>query len=481
MFFRLLSVFSKPPPPPTQPPDGVHIIPCTGIDLGPRRMVVTTGLIIDGRLDPKKLETSLSSLIAKKFPRAGARLALRNGVYEFHIPHAFDARTPPVVFTAEDYPEPYASPARPSIEHLRRSSPSEPWLCTLPVLDEYFRSSTCPSMPDQYLIPNTPLLHVHVSIFDDLTFLGITSSHILTDALGTGALLQAWTRLLTDGVLDDIPGMPWDMQPFKPFTVQPNGGTKIPIMRGMFKLGVFATISFIVRFMWRLWREPKEDVKLVCVPKAFLEERKRTIMDELTAEGSSEWVGSSDVLIGWWLQTLYAHRSDMTPVHILLPVNLRDEPIYPSDLGPELTSLSAPFINNAVSAISHFRRAINAWRADPVGIQSDLRWRCSYPLKALFPCPPGAEYAVQTSWRAAKFGKLDFSGALQFASSGTQERQKARVVGVIPMMTSNRNRPMRGGGAVLMEDQGSVWMSAVSSVKDWEAMRKTGVIKFLEV
>jgi hypothetical protein len=40
---------------------------------------------------------------------------------------------------------------------------------------------------------------------------------------------------------------------------------------------------------------------------------------------------------------------------------------------------------------------------------------------------------------------------------------------------------MRGGGAVLMEDQGSVWMSAVSSVKDWEAMRKTGVIKFLEV
>ncbi|KAJ7914768.1 hypothetical protein B0H13DRAFT_2324954 [Mycena leptocephala] len=112
MFFRLLSVFSKPPSPPTQPPDGVHIIACTGIDLGPRRMVVTTGLIIDGQLDPKKLEISLSSLIAKKFPRAGARLALRNGVYEFHIPYAFGARTPPVVLTAEDHPEPYASPAR---------------------------------------------------------------------------------------------------------------------------------------------------------------------------------------------------------------------------------------------------------------------------------------------------------------------------------------------------------------------------------
>jgi hypothetical protein len=95
-------------------------------------MVVTTGLIINGQLDPKKLETSLSSLIAKNFPRAGAQLALRNGVnssslydlrarvfteflfqvYEFHIPHAFGTRTPPVVFTAEDHPEPYASPAR---------------------------------------------------------------------------------------------------------------------------------------------------------------------------------------------------------------------------------------------------------------------------------------------------------------------------------------------------------------------------------
>ncbi|KAJ6578048.1 hypothetical protein B0H19DRAFT_1122209 [Mycena capillaripes] len=498
MFSRLFSLFSKPPSLPTPPPDGAHIIPCTGIDLGPRRMVVTTGFIIEGRLDPKKLETSLSLLIEKKITRAGARLALRNGVYEFHIPYTFNARTPPVVFTAEDHPESYASPSRPSIEHLRRSSTSEPWLCTLPALDEYLRSSSCPSMPDQFLVPNTPLLHVHVSVFDDLTFLGVTSSHILIDALGTGALLHAWTRLLSGEALDDIPGMPWDMEPFKPFTLQPTGKIKIPIMRGWFKLGVFPMISFILRFMWRLWREPKEEVKLVRVPKAFLEERKRTIMDQLEAEGSSEWVGSSDVLMGWWLQTSYAHRSDTTPVHILLPVNLRDQPIYPSASGPELAPLSAPFINNAVSAIAvppltprtlrtsplgfvaqHFRRAINAWRADPAGIQADLRWRCSYPLKALFPCPPGAEYAVQTSWRAAKFGELDFGGALQL--DVVSEKRKARVVGVIPMMTSNKNRPMRGGGAVLMEDENAVWLSVVLSVKDWEAVRKTGVVEFLEV
>src|ERR1700761_8992592 len=81
MFSRLFSLFSTPAP--TPPPADVHIVPCTGMDLSSRRFVVTTGFIIDARLDPKKLEASLLMLVERKFPRAGARLAHRNGVRVF--------------------------------------------------------------------------------------------------------------------------------------------------------------------------------------------------------------------------------------------------------------------------------------------------------------------------------------------------------------------------------------------------------------
>jgi hypothetical protein len=80
-FFRSLFFANVPSPPPV----GMHTIPCTGLDLGPRDIVLTTGLIVDARLDAQRLEGTLSTLIQLKFPKAGARLALRNGVRPLHL------------------------------------------------------------------------------------------------------------------------------------------------------------------------------------------------------------------------------------------------------------------------------------------------------------------------------------------------------------------------------------------------------------
>ncbi|KAF7297095.1 hypothetical protein MIND_00942400 [Mycena indigotica] len=331
----MLTLFSKAPP--TPPPENADVIPCTGIDLAARRMVVTTGLIVDCKLDPNKLQTTLASLVEHKFPRAGARLAFRNQVWEFHVPHQFDETTPPIAFTSHDYAELYASSSRPHIEHIRRSSSLEPFVCDLPILDSFLRSPNCPKTTDGYLAPNTPLLQVHVSTFDDLTFLGVTSTHILLDAVGTGQLLRAWTRLLDGEALEDIPGMPRDLQPFEPLTLTTTNETNIPHMRGWYKLGLFSTCLFLVNFLWRLWREPKEEVKLVRVPKIFLERMKKEILDQLAAHASEEWVGSSDVMLAWWYKTSYNHRFDLTRLHVHLPVNLRDISFFSSpEFGDEL-------------------------------------------------------------------------------------------------------------------------------------------------
>jgi hypothetical protein len=79
MFARFFAdLFSNPLPTPA--PVGMRVVPCSALDVEQRHTVLTTGLVIDSPLDAQKLEHSLTTLLERKFPRAGARLAIRNTV-----------------------------------------------------------------------------------------------------------------------------------------------------------------------------------------------------------------------------------------------------------------------------------------------------------------------------------------------------------------------------------------------------------------
>ncbi|KAJ7185825.1 hypothetical protein C8R46DRAFT_880912 [Mycena filopes] len=495
MFSLLRSFFSATL---TPPPADVRCFPCTGIDISARDVVLTTGLIVDARLDTEKLEDTLTTLVTHKFPRAGARIALRNGAYEFQVPRTFDSNTPPLTFTVDDFAEPYRSPTRPELPpHIPAMTTSQqPSVCpVLPAAFEvYFKSKTCPTSVEAFLAPNTPLLRVHVALFDDTTFVGVTASHILFDALGSRELIHAWTRLINGEELNAIPGMDVDAAPFESFNASPNGVLE---QRGWYTLGLLGQILFIMRFLFRIFRDPKEESRLVRVPKAFLEDSKREILKELKLQGSNEWVGSSDVLLAWWLKSTYGHRSpsDTTPIHVHLPVDLRSKNIFHGD-----APLKSPYIHNAVSNIAippipahalrtaslgslalRIRRTILTYTADPAGIRADVRWRCANPLATHFPCPPHGEYTFQTNWRAARLGALDFAGAAANAAETEKgEREgKARVVLGLGYAVSGAGIPMRGVGTILMEDEDAVWMSQIRGVRDWEAIRRSGTMEFL--
>ncbi|KAK7044864.1 hypothetical protein R3P38DRAFT_2766426 [Favolaschia claudopus] len=482
--------------PPTPPPEGMRCIPCSGQDLVVRDLVVTTGFIINMRLDAKALEQSLTKLVQNRFPRAGARLALRNGVYEFQVPLTFDSTTRPIAFTVEDFAEPYAQAGdRPPLPTNLAADLSEPFVCATPPLHGYFKSSTCPSALEGFLVPNTPLTHLHVALFDDITFIGITSTHIAFDALGTSTLLHAWTRLLNGETIDAIPGMDWDAAPFEAFQKP----TTVTHQRGWFNLGLFGQLFFIVLFVWGLIRDPKEEQRIVRVPKSFLEERKREIMEELKSQGSSEYVGSSDILLAWWFKTLCSVRKtgDSTLVHIHMPINLREKRIFPGD-----SIMGTPYINNSVAAIAippipirafqtaslgelalRIRCAVLAYNADIEGIKQDVHWRFMNPFVEHFPCPPGAEYTFQTNWRSAKFGDLDFSGARASRSAvekGVDEAKvRTRVLLAVGYALSTKQLPMRGAGGMFMEDDDAVWTFQIRGQKEWAKIRRSGRVAFV--
>ncbi|KAJ6462234.1 hypothetical protein C8R45DRAFT_1220655 [Mycena sanguinolenta] len=476
-------------PEPESPPLGFRTIPCTGVDLSKRLYVVTIGLVITARLDPTKLEATLSKLVMHKFPRAGARVAL----YELQIPEKFDSQNPPFVFTAQEHPEMYHGNGRPEIPNVFTGS--KPCIPPDPELARFFQSETCPRSLADFIERNEPAIHIHVTVFEGLTFLGFIAPHIVFDAIGVATLLKAWTRLLRGEAIENIPGMEWDAQPLAPFMT---GLVESEVPRGCFKPGAPRPVESCHEQdpSPPAESDPNYVPRFVRVPKVFLNEAKRNIMDELKAQGSTEYVGSSDVLTAWWLKTVYGHRGpgDDTPIHVHISRNLRGLPVFAND-----APLKAPYIHNAVSMIPvppipacafqteslgalalHIRRSIITYNADLADVRANLRWYCAVPqsidrLDVLL-CPSGAEWTLSVNWRSSNFGDLDFSGA----AANKDSKMAPRVVFVYPFMQTDPPRAFRGGIRVLMEDADAVWMSDTRGEEDWERIRRAGEIEFTD-
>ncbi|KAJ6475405.1 hypothetical protein C8R45DRAFT_1077328 [Mycena sanguinolenta] len=464
-------------------------IPCTGVDLGLRGRIVTIGLVINARLEPTKLEATLWQLVEHKFPRAGARLTFRNRVYELQIPEQFDSNTPPFIFTGQEYPQMYHGSGQPEIPNVLTGS--EPCTIPDPELERFFHSPTCPKTLDDFLQSNVPVLHMHVSVFEDLTFLGFLAPHAMFDAVRAGTLLAAWTRLLRGEDLHTIPGMAWDAQPFALFE---SGPMNDEVQRGWFRASPPLGSQHKQEAL-PVDLDPQDVRRFVRVPKAFLEDAKRKIMNELKARGSTEYVGSGDVLRAWWLKTLYSHRSltDHTPVHVHIVKNLRDLPIFADD-----QPLEDPYIHNTISTIPvppipvsalqteslgalalRIRRSLVAYNADHESIRADLRWRCAEAnrVEILYPRPPGAEHSFQTDWRAAKLAELDFTGTVE----GTEGmKTAARVVFTYPLLCTVVNAYRRGVTRVLMDDADAVWMCEIRGEKHWEGIQQADGVTFID-
>ncbi|KAK7022466.1 hypothetical protein R3P38DRAFT_2532807 [Favolaschia claudopus] len=563
-------IFSSPSSPP--PPPGTRLIPCSVPDLNiAQEWVYTVGLVVSAQLDPQKLQESLLMLIERKFPRAGARLAFRNGAYEFQIPDKFDAETPAASFTVERHTDP--CPHRDTV--LPSSAPSSTSKPTLiitppPPLATLFRSPTCPQTLSAFLLPHVPLLHIHLSLYpadDNLTLIGVTMPHIAFDGVGIGVLLRAWTHVLnhSDGGdwargVESVEGMPWDLVPFgdgdaarkQHDGVDDEEGEELCPARGWYPTTLRGTVTFIARMVYSQVCDPREVMLYVRVPKAWLKGVKAGIMEELLEnarggggtrqrekgeeeEKEGEWVGSSDVLVAWWVKLLHVHRppTDTTPLHVHMAKDLRPLRIFspshcsPSDPAAAASSdplpLPATYINNAwcnfpaltapvatlqrmsvgevalrvrrailgytgAGGYSHSdvegdnRRDVEAGRNNwATNILHDVAWLSTnanaqkIKTAQILPCPPDGDCLNLSNWRAAGFGGLDFGGGMVDDVDDQADSKKQAKVAFVHWYASSKAStpvPRRQVGTVLMEDEEVVWVGKMCGAGEAERVRR---------
>ncbi|KZV78361.1 hypothetical protein EXIGLDRAFT_783942 [Exidia glandulosa HHB12029] len=268
---------------------GVDVAVLNGIDVGPKDITMTMCMIVHAVLDVDKLKTGLFAAIEHKVPRAEARLASRNGLHEFHIPQSFSDATPPCAFTYIHHHIPFVGTAGSLPPSLPAEATSEPYL----VDASMSRAALCrgPNTPREvkdFLVPGTPLVHVHIASFDDATLIGTTTSHAMFDAQGFRVLFDAWTAALR-GDLDSFPFSPRVYATYdhiaKDVTTQTQSKIQPPPdqpKRGFFALGFFDTARFLAKFLLRVVRDPRERTKLLYVPHEWLAKRKEECTVQLS-------------------------------------------------------------------------------------------------------------------------------------------------------------------------------------------------------
>ncbi|KAJ7179504.1 hypothetical protein C8R46DRAFT_1073934 [Mycena filopes] len=450
-------------------------IPCYHLNAITQAEVLTTGLIL------RFLRSTWITLVEQKFPRAGARFI--DLPFDLWMPDDFNADVPSTMFTTHRYREPYRSPTRPDIDPLRKSSHSEPL---------YLVSEQCPQDGDGFVTAENPIFNIHVSIFDDLTLIGITYLNVASDLGGIRTLLHAWTRLVSGESINSIEGM--DREAALPrFFQEPTYGILYDMrtVRGYWHEVLPAPLESLkeayaslelalglnITARARRWMFPPER-RLIRVPKALLNDLRSEILHNLKVNGSTESVDRSDVLLAWWFKTSYANRpvTDTTPISLHISVDLR----------PSFSTPGTPYINHASSTIFieppipansfralplgelalRIRRAIIEYHADSSTLAFEVWWRTrEFPL---YRSLPGCEASLQTDWSQARLTGLDFSGA---RAMGAESKGTGRVTFVV---AENLQEEL-GTGEILMEDEDAVWMSQVQTAKQWEEFRPTEV------
>ncbi|KZV97879.1 hypothetical protein EXIGLDRAFT_832621 [Exidia glandulosa HHB12029] len=442
------------------------IAPVCKADVGPRNVFITYGFVVPRKLDSERLRNALYALVAH-WPNLGCRLGRNeHGDFVFILPTEFSEAVPPLSWSSTYHAESYnAASSRPALPpHLSSSADlPHPVIVDMPQMAPLFRDESRPHTLEDLLDNEAPLLEARVTVFEDVTFVGLTSTHLFADASGMGSLVSAWLSAL-DGKFPD------------PDSVLPLGSPTLAAWTSDFpriqEYGAWYRPDIWGRLAMRMWRnlkqwvDPVEDMKLVTIPKTYLAE----VRDALVVQDSQ--LSSSDVLVAWLTKALYSDAGWFTrSIYLNIPVDVRS-------LVPELhgklvlnafDEIGVPPLPASRSSVTDIatavRRAIAQYRALSDGhVRRSMAFKtASFDSVALrgWWMSWREPYLLLSNWRRAGLAQLDWSSA---AAESTAVPVHSSVV--LPYILTN-GQAVRGLVWVVGEDEEKVWATIVLGRKAW--------------
>ncbi|KAK7949260.1 uncharacterized protein PG986_010146 [Apiospora aurea] len=465
-----------------------RVVPVHYWDHSYTNAVMNFMLRFDHRLDAGKLRCSLERLLERPdgWRKLGGRLK-RNaaGRLDYHVPSRYTPHRPAVSYHHERYDDvrimqhplgsriPRASSHYTSPRILARGEDFLPLM----------RRPEDPTCLEDYLRSDTPVLGLHVVTFRDATLVCLRGSHVLFDAMGRKAFLDAWALTLQGRDEEVAPLMERD--PMATLGAQEPERTQsctLPIkpykhadkqlgFRQFITLGLRQVVDRILN------RNAVEEARVVCVPSAYIGRLRTKALRELEARtkgdsaekdpGSPAFVSAGDVLCAWWTRHLIASRlrnarTSGQTVCIMNMLGLRGYILQPGLVSA--AEKKRAILGNLLVAVPAFLRA-DKLLAKPLSevaetLRSSIKelstgpqveallklQRAAHDKKGSMPAlfgDGGMHMVICTNWLKAGFFDVDFSAAVipspdkDDSKSGSPSAEVAKPTNVQMHMTTD--------------------------------------------
>lgn len=229
------------------------------------------------------------------------------GKFGIHVPSKFTPKRPAVRFFHTSYD--IRIEEHPLARRLFKETGEVPSIhkdCAV------FRSFN-PPVPNNikhYLTTDEPLVSLSITSFTNATIVSITHSHILLDAMGTAALLRAWSDVLAEEY-DRVPvvaGANEDILEKVATTLD----TQTPyILQDKQLNGMFSMLVFGARLGWDILTR-RNEAHTIYVPAKFVSHLRRAAAKQLTPDPSSQrppFLSDGDLITAWFSQKTFPKKS----------------------------------------------------------------------------------------------------------------------------------------------------------------------------
>nr|POF04446.1 hypothetical protein CFP56_55927 [Quercus suber] len=346
-----------------------------------------------------------------------------------------------------------------------------------------------PTTLQDFLQGDIPQLSLYITSFEDATLVALSFPHTLTDAMGQGALLRAWSLVLA-GQASDVPALVGarhdaicesldSCTAMEPFVL----GSKQLGMVGMLKLGLYFAGDLL-----RDWWMGDVRVKPIFLAQKTMDVlRQRARSEACAASGDDKaFVSDGDVLAAWAAHAVASSLPYPRPVTILQALNARFRlssmvnaaGVYVQNSNTyAFTSL--PTATMAKSSLGHLalevRRQLTeqATEGQILAHLSHVRQRLSQGKGTLvLPGPSDAVFVLMTNWaRAAMFTAADFSAAVvQIGDEGSARKNPPGTI-VYHDMQAIGSRHYANVFAVLGKDHnGNYWLLGSLRPATWAVL-----------
>jgi hypothetical protein len=426
------------------------------------------------------------------------------------VPAEFSAQRPAHLFSTDK--QDMSIGDHPVLSKLPRGQSDKPALFDSPKLFRpHVRAPGAPQYLADWLYADIPQLAVHVLTFHDATIVTVTFMHTLTDAMGFVAFMRGWTAVLR-GDEDKVPAFVGFDLSDDPIETLHEG---MPSSRYLFAhklITGWRFFLFVVNFIFELVWWPKEELRTICVPGAYLTQLRKSALAELADEAqqthndapagklaSKPFLSEGDVLFSWWSRIML-RALNPAPQQTICLMNVFDTRGVLCEMGrvasPDIAmtaNATSPlyslipagkFLSKAVPLswiASQVRYAINTLRtpeqlqAQAAGLRDSARDAGRPPLYG----DSGMMLVTCSNWHRGKLFQMDFSAAVVGDDDATRydsEKIKGYQKGkpsFVNATSTEKGFSIRNSQVILGKDAaGNWWIHSCMRVGAWKKVRE---------